>query len=161
MEPVLYHLQEEDFQEGWLLHHLCRGAWLLRHTPTTEKRWEKTKNAGDPMSLVVNDKEECCITSASRVKTGKEAPSSKELKMSASLPSHCQRQCTPKRLKYRCWESSTGPRLLDSIRKHQRVTVDILWLSDKYVPMKKPYGDSELQLDRVFTEVGTFQQNSN
>lgn len=67
-----------------------------------------------------------------------------------------------KRLKYRCWESSSGPHLLDSIRKHQRVTVDILWLSDKYVPMKKPYGDSDLQLDRVFTEVETsFQQNPN
>jgi len=49
-----------------------------------------------------------------------------------------------------------------STRKHERVTVNIPCSSDKHGPLKKPDGDSEVQLDRVFTETGTyFQQNPN
>lgn len=63
------------------------------------------------------------------------------------------------------WNPDVGSSLVAlvfwiSTRKHERVTVNILCSSDKHVPVRKPYGDSELQLDRVFTEVGTsFQQN--
>lgn len=41
-----------------------------------------------------------------------------------------------------------------STRKHERVAVKKLHLFDKRVPMKKSSGHSQLQLDRVFTDMG-------
>lgn len=146
----------------WLLHNFY-GAWLLRHIHTAEK-WEKKKCRGSCVThgqvqgglfSHITQQGDACSTLG-----GSETPLSKLLNMAASLPSYCQRQCMPNKLKSRCWNPlwslSSG-----FLPVNTSIMVNIPWSSEKHVPVKKPYGDAELQFDS-FSKVGTsFPQKSN